>query len=72
MIIMDCLGDVCPVPVIKLKKILDRPGKEDIQLVTDHSCVFSSLETLLPLYGLEYTVSEPLRGVWEILILREK
>jgi TusA-related sulfurtransferase len=71
MIILDCLGEICPVPVLRLKKILDTPLKEDIQLVTDHSCVFASLETLLPLYGLTYTVNEPLRGVWEILIFRE-
>ena len=37
--VIDCFGDICPVPVIKIEKELKtiQPGDE-FMLVTDHSC----------------------------------
>ena len=41
---IDCLGDMCPIPIMKLKQcreIKEHGGQ--IKLVTDHSCVVESI-----------------------------
>ncbi len=37
---IDCLGDMCPVPVMKLQRETKKmkPG-ESVLLITDHSCI---------------------------------
>ncbi len=45
---IDCLGEICPVPVMKLQAVMDSIQKgEDYLLVTDHSCTISNLESFL-------------------------
>lgn len=41
---IDCFGDICPVPLIKLERALKNttPG-DTVTLVTDHSCVPESI-----------------------------
>ena len=41
---IDCLGDMCPIPIMKLKQCdsLTRKG-DQVMLVTDHSCVLESI-----------------------------
>ena len=41
---LDCLGDMCPIPIMKLKQckqIKEKGGQ--LKLVTDHSCVVESI-----------------------------
>lgn len=66
---VDCLGDVCPVPIIKTKKALQSIGSgESIMVVTDHSCTLEALVGLLANYNVEYHSEEVINGVWEITI----
>lgn len=68
MIELDCLGDVCPVPAMKLEQALsDFPG-QDIMLVTDHSCVFNSISAICKKKRLRFVSDEVLNGVWEIQV----
>lgn len=64
---IDCLGDNCPVPVMKLQKALNaaKPG-DSFMLVTDHSCVPRSIEQFAKAKGLGFVADEVMTGVWEL------
>lgn len=69
MVKLDCLGDMCPIPAMRLQKQLEaaRPG-DCIQLVTDHSCVPRSIGEYCQKRGLLCQVTEAIPGVWEISV----
>jgi TusA-related sulfurtransferase len=71
MIKIDCIGDMCPIPIVRLKKAFEN-GATEILLVTDHSCVVSSLEDFIPHMQLYYEIDEIIPGVWEIFVTKEK
>lgn len=66
---VDCLGDMCPIPIIKARKALNSASSgETIKVVTDHSCV---LEAVLENFKkFHITHEEVLNGVWEIFITK--
>jgi len=68
---IDCFGDICPVPVLKLEKKLRtmKPG-EELMLVTDHSCTIESIKELFEERGMIRSVDEVMNGVWEVVIVR--
>ncbi len=65
---VDCVGDMCPVPLIKAqiqyKKI--KPG-DSITVVTDHSCTSQNLKEAFKKFACEIEVEEE-NGIWEITI----
>jgi len=66
---IDCIGDMCPVPVLKTKKELKKLALgESVKIETDHSCVLQSLldNFRMPKYSITYT--EVMNGIWEIII----
>ena len=69
MIKIDCLGDGCPIPLIKLKAkhslILEG---EKILLVTDHNLAVEKIEYYCHLNKFKYSSEEVIEGVWEITI----
>ncbi|TZE81408.1 sulfurtransferase TusA family protein [Calorimonas adulescens] len=66
---IDCFGEMCPVPMLKLKGILkDLKDGDSIKLVTDHSCVLSSISDYLKHRRLKVEIEEVINGVWEIYI----
>lgn len=68
---VDCLGDICPVPVIKTKKELQNmKSGESIMLITDHSCSLENLIELLKNYDVKYTYEEVINGVWEVIVTK--
>lgn len=69
MIEIDCLGEVCPVPVMLLKKHLQaiRLGSQ-VLLVTDHSCARKSITEYCRQSRLQCSIEEVMNGVWEIVI----
>ena len=66
---IDCLGEICPVPIIALKKELPalRQG-ETVLLVTDHSCTRGAVYDFCKNCGLEAEDVEVMNGVWEITV----
>lgn len=69
MITLNCLGDFCPVPMIKLKAALKKlDAGEQILLVTDHSCVVESISTHFKHTNIVCNIDEVLNGVWEITV----
>ncbi|MPM41843.1 hypothetical protein SDC9_88503 [bioreactor metagenome] len=68
---LDCLGDICPVPIMKLQRELgSMESGEHVMLVTDHSCTLSSTREFCAIYGLRLEAAEALPGVWEIEITK--
>ena len=65
--VIDCLGEICPVPVVRAKVALKQARPGDIVIVrTDHSCTMKSLPDLLRQMGYPAAVEEVGVGVWEI------
>lgn len=68
---IDCLGDYCPIPILKINKHLKEiPKGEAFMVVTDHSCVFQSIQEYCKKTKLEINVDEIINGVWEITIIK--
>jgi len=69
---IDCLGDMCPVPVIKAKKELKKINAGDsLLIVTDHSCVARSLVEKLQQGDYEIDENEVMNGIWEITVTKK-
>lgn len=62
---IDCFGDICPVPIIKIERKLQSINKGDeFMIVTDHSC---TLESIRDKYADKVTmIEEVMNGVWEV------
>lgn len=69
MLTLDCLGEMCPVPLLRLQKALGESAARDgILLITDHSCVPKSIEAFCATKKLRYVPDEVINGVWELHI----
>lgn len=69
--IIDCLGDMCPVPVMKLQQCDEMQNSGDsVMLITDHSCVLESITGFCKRKSLLLSIVEPLNGVWELTITK--
>ena len=66
---VDCFGDICPVPILKIEKQLKTlPKGEVLEVVTDHSCTVESVTNKYKKYKVE--TEEVMNGVWEIRIVK--
>ncbi|HPJ01789.1 MAG TPA: sulfurtransferase TusA family protein [Candidatus Limiplasma sp.] len=64
---MDCLGDICPLPLMKLIQCRETLDKgENVLLVTDHSCTCESILSYCQKQKIHTQIAEPIPGVWEI------
>lgn len=68
MIELDCMGDMCPLPLMRLKKAVGESNGEEILLISDHSCTFRSITEYCKTKHYSFTYQEVMNGVWEILI----
>lgn len=69
---IDCLGEFCPIPILKIKEALKTlPKGDSFMVVTDHSCV---LQSITDHFKKSTTVSleeeEVINGVWEIIVTK--
>lgn len=70
MVELDCLGDMCPVPMLKLKQCRMLKDGEQIKLITDHSCVCENITDYCKKLKLNLRVEEPVNGVFEMYIFK--
>lgn len=68
---IDCFGDICPIPILKMQHELEllKPG-ESFEMVVDHSCVLESIHDSLKKTKIKYEIEEVMNGVWEIVITK--
>lgn len=68
---LDCLGEMCPLPVMRIKESLKTMySGETIKVVTDHSCVHQSILVQFKKSKVEIDYEEVINGVWEIFITK--
>jgi len=69
---LDCLGDMCPVPTLKLKKNLENmKHQEQIKIVVDHSCVVQSILSQYSTKNFSIETEEVISGIWEITLTKK-
>lgn len=69
MIEIDCMGEMCPVPILLLKRAIPQIRRgEQVMIITDHSCVFQSLYDYCESNGLNCCTEEVMNGVWELTV----
>ncbi|TYP48401.1 sulfurtransferase TusA family protein [Thermosediminibacter litoriperuensis] len=68
--LIDSLGDMCPVPNLKVQSKIKqlRPG-DQIVLLTDHSCAVTTIVDEMKRKRLKTKVEEVENGVWRVLII---
>lgn len=66
---LDCLGEACPVPLIKTEKALEKLAKGDILIVQiDHSCAMKNVPEWARKQGHNVEIEEVGDGEWECVI----
>ena len=69
--IIDCFGDYCPVPILRIREQLKNiEVGESFLLVSDHSCVVSNARNTFSKENVKLDVFEPMNGVWEITVTK--
>lgn len=67
--IIDCFGDICPIPIIKIEKELETlKSGEGFMLVTDHSCTMEAIKDKYSKSKVIIKYKEVMNGVWEVYI----
>lgn len=66
---INCLGDMCPLPLLKLRQCKELTEKgQTVKLVTDHSCSVESITEFCQKNNLDIQITEPMNGIWELFI----
>jgi len=66
---LDCLGEACPVPLIKAEKALEKMDAGDTLIVQiDHSCAMKNVPEWARKKGHNVEVEEVDDGEWEVFI----
>ena len=72
-VIIDCLGEACPVPLVKAQNKLKELDQGDILIVQiDHSCAMKNLPEWARKDGHNVEVEEVDDGEWEVNIEKIK
>lgn len=68
---INCFGEICPVPLLKLKAALKKLNKGDsVMLVVDHSCVVEAISDYYDSSNHTIDLDEVMNGVWEITLTK--
>jgi TusA-related sulfurtransferase len=70
---LNCMGDMCPVPLLKAESAFrSMTAEESLMVVTDHSCSVESIQEYFSLRQCTLDIQEPINGVWEVTITRKQ
>ena len=68
-VVLDCLGEACPVPLVKTQKKLETLDAGDILIVQiDHSCAMKNVPEWARKEGYNVEIEEVDDGEWEVVI----
>lgn len=71
--ILDCLGEACPTPLIRVQAKMDEMEVGDILVVTvDHSCAMKNVPNWANDEGHMVEVKTKNNGEWDIIIEKTK
>lgn len=70
---LDCMGEACPIPLIKTEKALEELEVGDTLIVLiDHSCAMKNVPEWARKQGHEVELEEVDDGEWEVYIEKMK
>lgn len=70
---LDCLGEACPVPLIKTQKKIAALDAGDVLVVSiDHSCAMKNVPEWARNQGYNVELEEVDDGEWEVFIEKTK
>jgi len=70
---LDCLGEACPVPLIKTQKAMEKMAVGDVLIVDiDHSCAMKNVPDWARSVGHNVEIEEVGEGEWNIIIEKTK
>ena len=70
---LDCLGEACPVPLMKAEKKMAEMKVGDVLIIAvDHSCAMKNIPDWARKVGHNVEVEEVDDGEWEIIIEKSK
>ena len=68
-VVLDCMGEACPVPLIKAEKELNKLAAGDVLIVeVDHSCAMKNVPEWARKEGHNVEIEEVDEGEWEVII----
>ena len=72
-VVLDCMGEACPVPLIKAENKLNTLDIGDLLIVQiDHSCAMKNVPEWARKEGHNVEIEEVDDGEWEIFIEKSK
>ncbi len=72
-VVLDCLGEACPVPIVKSEKALTELEIGDLLIVQiDHSCAMKNVPEWARTQGHNVEIEEVEDGEWEVFIEKAK
>lgn len=70
---LDCMGEACPVPLMKTEKKMGSLAVGDVLVVSiDHSCAMKNVPEWAREHGHNVEIEEVADGEWEIVIEKTK
>ncbi|MDZ7673107.1 MAG: sulfurtransferase TusA family protein [Halanaerobiales bacterium] len=70
---LDCIGEPCPLPLLKVEKKIKGLSDDDILLIeVDHSCAMTNVPEWARKKGYDVKIREVNFGEWEIEIKKGK
>lgn len=70
---LDCMGEACPVPLIKTEKKMAELAVGDVLVVAiDHSCAMKNVPEWARKQGYQVEIDEVEDGEWELIIEKTK
>lgn len=70
---LDCLGEACPVPLVKAQNALKELNVGDVLIVQiDHSCAMKNVPDWAREEGHNVEIEEVDEGEWEVVIEKTK
>ena len=72
-VILDCLGEACPIPLVKSENAMKELASGDVLIVQiDHSCAMKNVPEWARKEGHNVEVEEVDDGEWEVIIEKTK
>lgn len=70
---LDCMGEACPIPMMKTEKKMEDLAVGDVLVVAiDHSCAVKNVPEWARNHGHNVEIDEIDDGEWEIIIEKAK
>lgn len=72
-VVLDCLYEACPIPLLKVVKEIEHIDIGDIIIVeADHTCALINIEEWAKAEGHGFDYMEIDHGVWEIYVEKQR